>query len=151
MFSIVNQLKVKTPDLPFAKVAAKILGPKYALGLVLVSPAECRRLNKTYRHKDYATNVLSFPLSQTEGDIVINLAQAKVEAPKYFHQELDHLLFLFIHGCLHLKGLTHGAIMSKEEEKFFKLFASHVPTNHHRPRYRHELPARRRVRNKQGR
>ena len=132
MFLLVNKLKVQTPQLPFAKVATKILGPKYTLGLVLVSPLECRKLNKTYRHHDYATNVLSFPLSPTEGDIVINLTQARAEAPKYSHTELDHTLFLFIHGCLHLKGLTHGSIMNKEEEKFFNFFASHVPSNNHR-------------------
>lgn len=150
MFSVVNKLKIKTPDLAFKKVSAKILGPKYDLGLVLVSPAEIKILNQTYRRKNYPTNILSFPLSKTEGDIVINLSQAFKEAPAYQHEALDHVLFLFIHACLHLKGLSHGAIMSREEKKFFNLFASHVPSNNNRSRYRHELAPSRRVRSKKG-
>lgn len=150
MFSVVNKLKIKTPDLAFKKVSAKILGPKYDLGLVLVSPAEIKILNQTYRRKNYSTNILSFPLSKTEGDIVINLSEALSEAVDYQHKPLDHVLFLFIHACLHLKGLAHGAIMSREEKKFFNLFTSHVPSNNNRSRYRHELTPSRRVRSKKG-
>ncbi|KKS89560.1 MAG: putative rRNA maturation factor [Parcubacteria group bacterium GW2011_GWC1_43_11b] len=147
MFSIVNRLKQKrVPKLPFASIADKILGPKYELGLVFVEPAEIQTINKKYRHHDYPTNVLSFPLTEKEGEILINLVRAKEEAPDFDHDFKNHLLFLFIHGCLHLKGLRHSSIMVKEEKRFFQLFRINVTPNHHRSGYRHGLTPSRRVR-----
>ena len=58
------------------------------------------------------SNVLSFPLSKTSGEILICKAAAKPYTVE----------FLFIHGLLHLKGLKHGAIMEGEESRLLKRF-----------------------------
>ena len=95
-----------------AQVKDFVLGKKYELSLVYCGNATSRRLNRTYRGKDEATNVLAFPLSKTSGEIFINKSKLKGFAPE----------FLFIHGLLHLKGLGHGATMEREEHKLLKKF-----------------------------
>jgi len=99
-----------------------VLGKKYELSLVFVGDAISRRLNKKYRKKDKATNILSFPLTKDNGEIFINLKIAKKDAPKFEKSYNNFVKFLFIHGCLHLKGFEHGVGMEKMEEKFSKEF-----------------------------
>jgi len=142
MFSIVNSLKRRTPKLPLAEIATKILGPKYELGLVFIGDEEMHMLNKEHRRHDYPTNILSFPFDKNEGEILINLDKAKLEAPDFDHDYKNHLIFLFIHGCLHLKGMTHGSIMTKAEKKFFDIYGT---PNHHRSGHRHRVASRRSV------
>ncbi|MFA6416412.1 MAG: rRNA maturation RNase YbeY [Candidatus Paceibacterota bacterium] len=148
MFSTVNHLKRRIPQLPLAEIADKILGPKYELGLVFVADKEMHALNREHRHHDYPTNILSFPLDKNEGEILINLDKAEREAPEFDHDFKNHLIFLFIHGCLHLKGMTHGSIMIKAEKKFFDLYGT---PNHHGSGHRHCVASRRGVRVQKGR
>jgi probable rRNA maturation factor len=99
----------------------KILGKKYSLSLVFSDPTTIQKLNVTYRDKDYVPNVLSFPLSKTSGEIYICPSVAKKEAAEYDHTPAEHLRYLYIHGCLHLKGLPHGKEMDRLEKKYMTL------------------------------
>jgi len=81
----------------------------------LVDETEGRELNHTYRHKDYATNVLSFPADVPDdmldipllGDLVICAPVVEREAREQ-HKALDaHWAHLVMHGCLHLLGYDH--------------------------------------------
>ncbi len=56
-------------NLPFEKIKDDILGKKYELSIVLVGKKRGRTLNKKYRNKDYATDVLSFEISKNSGEI----------------------------------------------------------------------------------
>lgn len=95
------------------KVKTQILGEKYDLSFSYAESDEMRRLNKLYRKKDYSANVLSFPLSSNEGEILIN--------KKY--QKRDGLSFyLFAHSLLHLSGLKHGKKMDKKEMEITQKF-----------------------------
>ena len=95
-----------------------------AVTVVLVSDSRMRALNRTYRGKDYATDVLSFaqlapspdlgvPSPQSPvpagflGDIVIARGVAKRQARAAGHAELDELRLLALHGLLHLLGYDH--------------------------------------------
>jgi probable rRNA maturation factor len=101
-----------------------------AVTIVLVSDPRMRALNRTYRGKDYATDVLSFPelapspqprvqsprlapnpkpLAPTAflGDIVIARGVAKRQARAAGHPEPDELRLLALHGLLHLLGYDH--------------------------------------------
>ncbi len=98
------------PKCDYEGLKDKILGQKYELSLVFCSNALSRKLNRTYRGKDYATNVLSFPVTKNAGEIFINLSTLKGFSVPH----------LFIHGCLHLKGMRHGAKMERAETKFLK-------------------------------
>ena len=117
-FSLTNTTKGKLPRLPFAQMKEAVLGKDYILSVAIVDEATIQRLNKTYRQKDYPTDILSFPLSDTEGEMFLNLEQSRLEAPK-FDREFDNFLgFLFIHGLVHLKGFDHGGKMENEEQKY---------------------------------
>ena len=76
----------------------------------IVDEDEGRALNLAYRGKDYATNVLTFPLSETPhlvGDIVICAAVVIKEAAEQ-HKTLEaHFAHLTVHGVLHLHGYDH--------------------------------------------
>lgn len=105
----------------------------YEVSVSFVDNQEIRELNKQYRDKDTATDVLSFPLMEFEeteenysneeeyvqedkllGDIVISLEKAQEQAIEYGHSFERELAFLTVHGVLHLIGLDHE---DEEQEK----------------------------------
>lgn len=85
------------------------------LTIRLVDEAEGRELNHTWRHKDYATNVLSFPADVPDelldipllGDLVICVPVVEREAREQGKTLEAHWAHLVIHGCLHLLGYDH--------------------------------------------
>jgi len=85
------------------------------LTIRLVDETEGRELNKTWRHKDYATNVLSFPADVPDelldipllGDLVICAPVVTREAAEQGKSAEAHWAHLVIHGCLHLLGYDH--------------------------------------------
>lgn len=89
-----------------------------------------KKLNKTYRNKDSATDVLSFPLYDLSsdcdeplvnegalelGDIVISIERAKEQAKEIGNTFLEEIAFLTVHSTLHLLGYDHER--SEEDEK----------------------------------
>lgn len=111
------------PRHQYVDMAEKILGKRYELSLVFVGKTRAATLNKAYRNKTYSPNVLSFPLDEKTGEIFICPQVATSEAAKYNLSPRGYVGFLFIHGCLHLKGLAHGDTMDKHEQKWVKHFA----------------------------
>jgi probable rRNA maturation factor len=92
------------------------VAPSRARGVVsvaLVSDRRVRALNRTYRRKDYATDVLSFPNPQSPipnpflGDVVIARGVARRQALQAGHSEQTELRVLALHGLLHLLGYDH--------------------------------------------
>lgn len=91
------------------------LAPRQAQGTVnvaLVADVRVRRLNRTYRGKDFATDVLSFPFESTApashlGDIVIATGVAARQARSAGHSTYTELRILALHGLLHLIGYDH--------------------------------------------
>ena len=128
MLTITNLTKKKAPVVPFLKLAGFVLGKKYELSLVLTGDALIKKLNNTYRRKNQPTNILSFPYSETEGEIFINLKRAELESKRFERNFNHHLAYLFIHGLLHLKGFAHGSKMESEECKILKHFKKSLRT-----------------------
>jgi len=120
--AITNKTKSRPPRLPFSLIKDAVLGEKYDLSLVFIGSARSRVLNKNYRGKDKPTNILSFPLSDAEGEIFIDLSRAKKEAPDFQKNYSKFVGLLFIHGLFHLKGLRHGSTMEKKEAGIRKKF-----------------------------
>lgn len=89
----------------------------YELSLVVCSDTLARSTNTKHRKKTYAANVLSFPLSKTEGEIFLNIPCAKREAKRYGVSERSRIALLFVHGLMHLKGYPHGRTMENEERR----------------------------------
>ncbi len=106
------------PKLPYSEMKDDILGKGYRLSLVFIGKTKARELNKKFRNKDYTPNVLSFPLSDKDGEIFITPVVAKTECKKYNFSPRGYIGFLYIHALLHLKGLAHGATMDAEEAKY---------------------------------
>lgn len=76
----------------------------------IVDKDEARALNRTYRAKDYATNVLTFPLTEEPhlmGDIIICAPVVKEEALAQHKSIEAHFAHLTVHGVLHLHGYDH--------------------------------------------
>lgn len=93
------------------------------LSVIIVDKKTIQHINKTYRFKDYVTDVISFALEDEKtlvspirvlGDIYICLDKVYEQAKEYKHSFKRELSFLMIHGLLHLLGYDHE---TKEEEK----------------------------------
>lgn len=95
-----------------------ILGRTYDLSLVFVGATRALDLNKTHRGKSYIPNVLSFPLTDTSGEVYIAPRVAKGEAKKFDLTYKGYVGYLFIHALLHLKGYDHGPKMERLEKRF---------------------------------
>jgi len=121
--SITNKANGKRPRLPFARLKDAILGSEYDLSVALVSPRDSRKLNRAHRGKDKPTNVLSFPYDKQSGELVVDIETSSKDAPNFGMGTQKFLLFLVIHGMLHLKGFDHGSTMERAEKKFLKMFS----------------------------
>lgn len=108
-------------------VAAKILSalgcPTSELSIAIVGDRAIRILNREYLGKDRPTNVISFSMQEGEfgavnpallGDVVISVDTAAQEAEEAGVTFWERLVFLLMHGILHLTGYDHER--SGEEE-----------------------------------
>ena len=84
------------------------------LSIRIVDGDEGRALNRDYRHKDYATNVLSFPVELPPGvtvpligDLAICAPVVAKEAREQGKNPRDHWAHMTVHGVLHLLGYDH--------------------------------------------
>jgi probable rRNA maturation factor len=82
----------------------------------IVGVREGRALNRQFRKRDYATNVLSFH----SGDIVLCHPVVVREARDQGKSVRAHYAHLVVHGVLHLRGLTHGKTMERREIRLLR-------------------------------
>jgi probable rRNA maturation factor len=104
-----NQINVPTRA-QFRKWAKATIRVDTEVTIRIVDEAEGRELNKMYRAKDYATNVLTFPLTEEPhlmGDIIICAPVVAAEALAQNKPLEAHYAHLTIHGVLHLHGYDH--------------------------------------------
>jgi len=95
-----------------AQQDGKVTFSHMQVGLRLVGLKEAQQLNASYRHRDYATNVLTFeygvqPDGTASGDIVLCVPVLKREAKEQRKDFLCHAAHLTIHGTLHALGYDH--------------------------------------------
>jgi len=126
------------PDLPTRPQVRRwirsALGHPAEITVRFVDEAEARTLNRDYRGKDYATNVLTFdyrdPASgnaTVSGDIVVCAQVVAREAREQHKLVNDHYAHLLVHGALHLQGYDHedpadADIMETREAAILKRF-----------------------------
>lgn len=109
------------PKHPYERISAHIL-PRWTLSLVFAGRRRAQSLNKALRKKDYVPNVLSYKVGEKHGEIVICPDVAKRQAKRYGMSYSTFLAYLFIHGCLHLKGHPHGTTMERREQELLARF-----------------------------
>ncbi len=96
------------------------LGRDATITLRIVDANEGRELNRGYRKKDYATNVLTFvyhgsPGETLSGDIVLCAPVVAKEALEQRKELMHHYAHLVTHGTLHLHGCDHQSDSDAEE------------------------------------
>lgn len=104
--------------------AAQVIGELYGaenseLSITLTDDEHIHELNKNYRGVDKPTDVLSFAFRESDepeilnpqieilGDVIISLERAKIQAENFGHSYLREVIFLTVHGILHLLGYDH--------------------------------------------
>ncbi len=109
--------------------------------VVITGDAELRRLNREFRGKDAATDVLSFPAAPAAsngpdasvgkrnrlphisalGDVAISGVRARAQAREFGHTTEEEIRILMLHGVLHLLGMDHetdGGRMARAERRW---------------------------------
>jgi probable rRNA maturation factor len=108
----------------FLNRAREAVGLPGDIDVLLTDDATLRRLNKTFRGKNKATDVLSFPAAENPadhaGDLAISLDTAARQATAFGHSLRDEVRILLLHGLLHLAGMDHeidnGEMAAREGE-----------------------------------
>ena len=121
-FSCTNETHASIPRVRFQAIKEAALGKRYELSLTFVGAAHIAKLNKIYRNKTKPTDILSFPLSEQEGEIYICPSETRKAAPLFGRKYDNFMAFLFIHGCVHLKGYDHSATMEAIEARLRRRF-----------------------------
>ena len=124
--------------------ALEKIGEMYALknaevSITLTNDAQIHEINKNYRHVDKPTDVISFALQESVeplitdgpainmlGDIIISVERARIQASDYGHSLRRELVFLTVHGMLHLLGYDHQEEnerheMEEEQRRIMKI------------------------------
>lgn len=118
-----------------AEIVGKIYGVENSeVSITLTDDKNIHELNKKYRGIDRPTDVLSFAFRESDepeilnaeletlGDIIISVERAKIQAEDFGHSFLREVIFLEVHGFLHLLGYDHmeenDRIEMESEQKF---------------------------------
>jgi len=130
MLEINNLTNFALDKRSFSTVAKKVLKGENreteTLSLAFVKKEEIKKLNKKFRKKNKATDVLSFELNEGNnlGEIIICPEVVKENAKKYGVTAKKEMMKVFIHGILHLLGYDHekskkqAEIMELKQEKY---------------------------------
>jgi len=131
----------RAPIERFARTLQKEVGKGRPFDTLIAGDAELRRLNRDFRGKDYATDVLSFPAGPLRplptpggypgrgsdgrgcflGDIAISLGRARAQAREFGHTIEQEVRILMLHGVLHLVGHDHetdSGAMARVEKRW---------------------------------
>lgn len=142
-----KEFKRKITAIWLKKVARQVLiaenvKPNVEIGLIITGQNTIRELNRIYLEEDAPTDVLSFPLMESDldrvgfvtppdnilrlGDIIISYPQAKQQAKEHSHTVNKEIAVLIVHGMLHLLGYDHDTpvhkrSMHKREAEIIKI------------------------------
>lgn len=86
------------------------------INVILTDDAAIHEINRTYRHIDKPTDVISFENDDSDlelGDVFLSVERARAQAAEYGHSFEREIAFLSVHGFLHCCGYDH---LTKEDE-----------------------------------
>lgn len=118
--------------------------PDSEISIMLVNDVKIRQLNKKYRNRDQATDVLAFPQDKDAkndsggpllGDVAVSIETSRRQAKEHLLSDGEELVLLIIHGTLHLLGFDHERSgkdqkeMQKMTQKVFsRIFPGRLPS-----------------------
>jgi len=109
----------------YLRTAQTLVGLRGEVDVMLASDRTLKKLNREWRGKDKATDVLSFPAAEEmadvhAGDLAISFDTAEKQAEEHGHTLRDEIRILMLHGLLHLNGMDHevdgGEMAAREAE-----------------------------------
>jgi probable rRNA maturation factor len=118
----------------YLRAAQTLVGLRGEVDVMLAGDRTLRKLNREWRGKDKATDVLSFPAMEEmvevhAGDLAISFDTAGKQAKEHGHTLRDEVRILMLHGLLHLAGMDHevdhGEMAAREAELRAKLRLKH--------------------------
>lgn len=90
------------------------------ISFIFLTNEEIQIMNRDYRDKDYATDVLTFPGEDDYlGDIFISVEKVEEQAKEFNHSVETEMSFMFVHGFLHSIGYDH--MNDEDHKKMFDL------------------------------
>lgn len=99
---------LRRPLREFLHEAASRIAPNLSITCLVTDDRELHRLNRAFRNKDAATDVLSFPSAGgSAAEMAISLDRAAEQAADFGHSLDEELRILMLHGLLHLAGMDH--------------------------------------------
>ncbi|MFZ2829785.1 MAG: rRNA maturation RNase YbeY [Mesotoga infera] len=110
-----------------SNIAKKVIEKELAdteigsLNILLTDDAEITSINKQFRNKEESTDILSFGYGLEEepiGDIVISLERIAEQSQEFGNSFEEELLYITIHGVLHVLGYDHEGDDTEDEEIF---------------------------------
>lgn len=110
-----------------SNIAKKVIEKELAdteigsLNILLTDDAEITSINKQFRNKEESTDILSFGYGLEEepiGDIVISLERIAEQSQEFGNSFEEELLYITIHGVLHVLGYNHEGDDTEDEEIF---------------------------------
>lgn len=111
----------KTDLSRFLKRAQRAASLKGDVTVLLADDKRLKQLNRDFRRKNKATDVLSFPAAENEegiaGDLAISIDTAARQASEFHHPLEEELRVLMLHGVLHLAGFDHEVDEGEMAEK----------------------------------
>jgi probable rRNA maturation factor len=119
---VASRAAATPPPARFRRWARAALARNAKITLRIVGTREARALNKRYRRRDYATNVLTFVYADERplaGDIALCAPVVRREARAQNISMAAHYAHLTVHGVLHLQGYDH--VRARDAERMEKL------------------------------
>lgn len=106
----------------FLRSAQAAVGLAGEVDVLLAGDLTLRRLNRQFRGKNKATDVLSFPpppelAGEHAGDLAISLETAARQAEAHGHTVREEVRVLLLHGLLHLQGMDHETDQGEMAER----------------------------------
>ena len=118
--NLIIEENIESEIIRAAELVGKLYGAENAeVSITLTNDEHIHELNKNFRGVDRPTDVLSFAFRESDepeildseveilGDIIISLERAEIQAENFGHSYLREVIFLTVHGLLHLLGYDH--------------------------------------------
>lgn len=136
---IINKTK-SASHIQWKAIQEAIVGKNFDVSVALIRENEMRRIRRILRKnkrtrafakKHKRSNVFAFLLGTHEGEIILNHDEIRKETKKMKESFRMRLIYLYIHGLLHLKGYTHKTkravdSMERAEKKYMRIFSTHI-------------------------